>query len=466
MRISPIGINSIYAPVKTNNHNGYFQYSYTVLGPSKCDSVSFGRSAENAEALRKLMFYNIPDLYSGKIVIPPEKLEELFNKQNFSAKIKQIIKTLKPFKESLHDIELEVFNLLSNYSHFYPHKTLSEAMQFLALSHNENLLKIQLPIFNELNKISKNMPQDKQIKYNDLMKITLKKLNAEPVLQQFSAKEFIYKLQRITEENKIKNNVNEKLIMKLILKLAKQMPEKTEEEMIPLNDIKSKAKRNKRILLSQSLTRRRVQNLKQIEKLFVESSLKNNYDLEELIAVTRAKIYNIPVSIPFNRKSFIYELQKITDTLENQKLARQMVTVARKIPTSHENMSAFIVKYSHSSSEKIAYNLFYGSMGNIEHLELYKNRKGKNDYLGNYAITSAFMNSKRGDTILATFLRKNPQIYESAQKHVNRLIDLYNNKTFLKVGLNKWYILNLVQKLEKMSPEEKPLILDISKLKI
>lgn len=466
MRISPIGISNIYTPVKTNNHSGYFQYSNTVLGSSKCDSVSFGRSAENAEALRKLMNYTIPDLYSGKIVITPAKFEELLNKQIFAKKIKNIIKELKPYIESLHDIEFKVFEELKNFAELNPHKSLSEAMQLLAEEHNKKLLEQQVPVFNNLNKISQKMPEEELEKYQKLMDITVKKLNSEAVLLPFSAKEFTYKLQRIFDENKAKNNQNENLIMKMMLKYAKNMPEKTEEELAPLNDIKSKAKKNKHALMIQSVTRRRAQNLKEIEKLFIESSLKNNSDLERLIAVTRAKIYKIPTNIPFNRKSFIYELQKITDSLKDQKLAHQIIKIARELPTSHESVSAFIVKFAHNSSEKIGYNLLCGSVGTIEHLEPYRYKKGANDTLGNYAITSAYMNSKRGDTNFALFLSKNPHIYEFAQKHVDRLIELHNNGTFRKVGLSKWYILNLAQKLEAMSPEEKPLIVDLSKLKL
>lgn len=64
-------------------------------------------------------------------------------------------------------------------------------------------------------------------------------------------------------------------------------------------------------------------------------------------------MYNIPTNINFNRKSFIYDLQEITDKLEDRKLARRMVRTAVKLPTSKENISAFIMKAESRSSSRI-----------------------------------------------------------------------------------------------------------------
>ena len=62
-------------------------------------------------------------------------------------------------------------------------------------------------------------------------------------------------------------------------------------------------------------------------------------------------------------------------------------------------------------------------------------------------------------------LKQHPEIYQNAQKHINRLIELYNDGTFKKVGLTKWYITNLAKRLYRLSPPEKPIVVDLSKLK-
>ena len=212
-----------------------------------------------------------------------------------------------------------------------------------------------------------------------------------------------------------------------------------------------------------NLIKKRSDILKKIESSVMDSELKDNKELETLIAQTRAKIYNIPIVVNFNRKSFIHDLQKITNTLEDKNLAKEMIKTASVLPKSRENVSAFIVKAANSSSEKIAYDLLQGSTGSIEHLVPFAN-KGK-DIIENYGITTAYYNSERGNRSMEQQLLHHPETYRNCQKQVNRLIELCNNGTFAKVGLNKWYIINFAKKMFKLSSPDNPLILDLSKLK-
>ena len=171
----------------------------------------------------------------------------------------------------------------------------------------------------------------------------------------------------------------------------------------------------------------------------------------------------MPVVVNFNRKTFIYELQKIVNTLDDKKLAKRMIQQAVELPKSRENISAFIVKAANCSSEKIGFDLIEGSTGSIEHLVPFAS-KG-NDSLENYAISTAYYNSERGNRTMPQQLKQHPEIYQNAQRHINRLIELYNDGTFKKVGLTKWYITNLAKRLYRLSPPEKPIVVDLSKLK-
>ena len=140
-----------------------------------------------------------------------------------------------------------------------------------------------------------------------------------------------------------------------------------------------------------------------------------------------------------------------------------MIQQAVELPKSRENLSAFIVKAANCSSEKIGFDLIEGSTGSIEHLVPFAS-KG-NDSLENYAISTAYYNSERGNRTMPQQLKQHPEIYQNAQKHINRLIELYNDGTFKKVGLTKWYITNLAKRLYRLSPPEKPIVVDLSKLK-
>ena len=429
---------------------------------NSCDTVSFGRSAGNAEALRDLMSYKIPDMYSGKIVIDPKVVERFFENKLFQGTAKSIVKFISSYESSLHSIEKEVFSMIKTKAKQAPDKKLDEIMRELASKHDSKLRKIQQPIFSKLEIMAQDMPLEQRKEFANLMNLVNKKLVKEPVNVPFSAKEFKYKLGRIADEIYSRNNQNEITVMKRILRLAQQVSEQSEDELYSMQNIHSKAKKNKKVRNKKNLIKKRSDVLKKIESSVMDSELKDNKELENLIAQTRAKIYNIPIVVNFNRKSFIHDLQKITNTLEDNNLAKEMIKTASVLPKSRENVSAFIVKAANSSSEKIAYDLLQGSTGSIEHLVPFAN-KGK-DIIENYGITTAYYNSERGNRSMEQQLLRHPETYRNCQKQVNRLIELCNNGTFTKVGLNKWYIINFAKKMFKLSPPDNPLVLDLSKL--
>ena len=430
---------------------------------NSCDTVSFGRSAGNAEALRDLMSYKIPDMYSGKIVIDPKVVERFFENKLFQGTAKSIVKFISSYESSLHSIEKEVFGMIKAKVKQTPEKKLDEIMRELASKYDSKLRKIQQPIFSKLEIMAQDMPLEQRKEFANLMNLVNKKLVKEPVNVPFSAKEFKYKLGRIADEIYSRNNQNEITVMKRILRLAQQISERSEDELYSVQNIHSKAKKNKKVRNKKNLIKKRSDILKKIESSVMDSELKDNKELETLIAQTRAKIYNIPIVVNFNRKSFIHDLQKITNTLEDKNLAKEMIKTASVLPKSRENVSAFIVKAANSSSEKIAYDLLQGSTGSIEHLVPFAN-KGK-DIIENYGITTAYYNSERGNRSMEQQLLRHPETYRNCQKQVNRLIELCNNGTFAKVGLNKWYIINFAKKMFKLSPPDNPLVLDLSKLK-
>lgn len=430
---------------------------------NSCDTVSFGRSAGNAEALRDLMSYKIPDMYSGKIVIDPKVVERFFENKLYQGTAKSIVKFISSYESSLHSIEKEVFSMIKAKAKQAPDKKLDEIIRELASKHDSKLRKIQQPIFSKLEIMAQDMPLEQRKEFANLMNLVNKKLVKEPVNVPFSANEFKYKLGRIADEIYSRNNQNEITVIKRILRLAQQISDRSEDELYSVQNIHSKAKKNKKVRNKKNLIKKRSDILKKIESSVMDSKLKDNKELETLIAQTRAKIYNIPIVVNFNRKSFIHDLQKITNTLEDKNLAKEMIKTASVLPKSRENVSAFIVKAANSSSEKIAYDLLQGSTGSIEHLVPFAN-KGK-DIIENYGITTAYYNSERGNRSMEQQLLHHPETYRNCQKQVNRLIELCNNGTFAKVGLNKWYIINFAKKMFKLSPPDNPLVLDLSKLK-
>lgn len=434
--------------------------NYATLSPLTVDTVSFGRTAENAEALRELMKYGIPDLYTGKNVLDPKWLETLYARHFFAKPIKQIVKVLKPYEASLQKTERVFFGIVKGFTKSRPEYKLEDVIHAIAPKYNNILINQQTPIFDELFELSLYLPETYQKKFNALMKVVSKKMNYEPVLIPFNVKEFRYKLQRIAENDSAKKNETENIILRNMLQLSKKMLDLEKNHFNKCNMTNMKhSKKNK---YEKNLIRKRADILTQIEMLRTGTSLNSNKELTLLFSRARSQIYNIPLQIPFNRKTFIIDLKEILKTLEDKKLAGLMIRTARKLPTSHDSLAAFIMKCQDYSSEEIGFAMTNSSGGNVDHLKPYS-KNGK-DSLENYAITTNYHNSERGERLMEEQLAKYPKIYQYAQKQVDRYIELYNSGIFKKVGLSKYYILNFAKTLYDLSPENKRLVLNLDKL--
>lgn len=458
MKILPI-ITNPFLGVNKNNHSDYSQYRSPVLAqPLQLDTVSFQGAAKNAEPLRALINYGIPGIYSGKYVIPQEVIDTMNNKHTFARTIRHIVKALKPYEDRLLDVESQFFAMVKNMAKVNPHYHLEDVIRVLAPKHNTKLIKEQMPVLEEVAELASYMPEEQQIKFDALIDTVCKRMNHEPVVLPFDGKEFRYKLHQIANEYSKKHKGVEFGEMLKIMRLAKKMPESAGSNLKI-----SKVKRIKQNKTEKTLTRKRAELLTKMEIMASESVLRKNADLIRLFTQTRAKIYGTPIVIPFNRKSFIEDIKMITDTLEDTKLAHKINKAAIKLPTSHESVSAFIMKHAELSSEKIGNSIVSPSVGNIDHLVPYS-KKGRN-CIENYAITTSYFNSERGHRTIAEQLRIYPETYKHCQKYVDRLIELCNDGIFKKVQLAPHYITSFCKLMLKLSPEEKPLILHIDKLK-
>ncbi|MCM1339604.1 MAG: hypothetical protein NC191_08040 [Muribaculaceae bacterium] len=452
MRISGINFYSI---------NNYFQKPVSspalvlpqkALGVQGCDTVSFSghRHAPNSAELKELLPYGIPDIYSGVILIDSREVEAMMSQKVFEQPIKKIVRDIKKHEQSMFPVEQQIYHLMRKAAKETPQMKLDEFIQSLVPEHSKKLLNIQRPIFNKLNKLAKGMPADLYEQYQYLIYQTNKKLDNEPLYQPFSLKEFRYKLGRIKERIEKSKDKRAKLAIEKLY------------EMTEFPEVK------KGLRLSKGFPRQQFEEkqkniLLKVSRAFEDSVLSDDVDLRKLIETSRARMYKIPTNIKFNRKGFIHDLKEITDQLEDEKLARKMIQTAVKLPTSKQNISAFVMKSANRSSGQIGYDLFSGAIGSADHL-VAQHKGGKSD-LSNYVLSSGYMNSEKAHERFSIMLRKNPMIRVYAQRQMDRLIELANAGVFKEVGLSKNYIYDLARNLKKLSAPQPPLILDTSALK-
>lgn len=464
MKILAIGLGNPYINKiqKTNNITG--NYSTPAVTKSYApDSVSFGRVAENAEKMRTLFKYGVIDIHTGQYVIDPDWFQELLQNGLFNRSIQTVVKTLKPIEDRLHKVERELFTKIEEFSKTHPLYRLDDVIQTLAPQAQEQLLKIQRPILDDLKTLGKKLPSEQKIAFEELMKTTEQQLNNQPILYKFSKKEFRYQLERIAQGIKKRGITDEIKTVDKLIKMSEGLP------YLPSgrNFNRRKPKFNAEKSLGQA------NMIRQMDNYFARSSLKEDKELKDLFVNAKKQVFNIPMVVPFKVKTFTHDLQSITDSLNDKKLAkedsirykklaREIMKKASKLPTAQEELSAFIMKSSRNSSVKIGYDLLNGSVGAIDHLEPFSH--GGADSLENYAFTTNAMNSKRGDKVISRWVKENPQTYEGSQKCVDRLLELYYNGTFAKEELTPWYIVNFVRRMKKLSPPDKPIILDMGNL--
>ena len=451
MKILPI-INT-----SSNNYHYSKQASQNLYsGNNICyDSVSFGASkaVQSKKAFRKLLKYNIPDMYTGRPMLSPDFVEDLHSKNVFNRSIKDIVKIILPHKDCLQPVESKVFDIIQKTAKNNPALSLSDVMRMNYAKANQKLLKLQEPILKKLEELAKGLPENKHQEFQELMRTTRLMLNNKTIIQPFNKTDFKYKLKRFEDNIKLSGNDEEISTIKKLIKMAGQFPY-----------IKNKNKfYSNKIAQSQEMISKQSQNIRCMISFFERSPLSKNEDLKKLLENAKTQIFGLPSLVPFGRKNFIRSINEIIKDIPDRELATKMHAAAIKLPTSQQAVPAFIVKASRSSSEKIGTDLLFHAIGSIEHIQ--PKSKGGIDAYENYGLSATIVNSNRGTIDMQTYLLAHPEAYTGCQKYVDRLIELQNRKVLKKIGIPKSYISNFVKIMRRLSPFEKPMIIDTSKLK-
>lgn len=447
-------------------YSGFSIRQNCLIKPLPCDKINFGGiCTDGAGALKELAEYGLTDLYTGLNLLPAKSLEYYQRTNFFDKDLSEVVKMLAKHEDCLLPVEHEVYNLLKKVSKKQPTLKLDEALKSLYPEYQKELLAIQQPVFEELIRTASEMPHKTFCEFMELMNITNKKISKDPVILPFSAKEFIYKLERAALPIKSKNNKKEVRDMRKLIAAAKEI---FKDELNINTRSRFSSPRDLDMLLKPGEIMKNFKKMQYLKMLLDNSHLYNNNDIVKIFNTMSARIHYFPTIVPFQRKTFIYDLRKITHDLEDKELANKLMNIAYKLPTSTDEVSAFIVKYANDTPSYIGYNLLLGSVRSIDHL-VAKNNGGKNK-LFNFGLSSVRINTLKTNMPFDEWVRKHPEIYENAQKHFDILIDLYNEGIFDKVSqghrhkLTVQYIYDLADTLYAISPKEKPIVIDLSKL--
>ena len=457
MRISPITSIGIFNLRSTNTLSYMSSINCQRKEVLPADTVCFRRTAENAEPLKALMKPGIIDFWTGKLVIDPDYAEELLRRKEFSKSLKSVVKILAPIKDRLQDVPAKIFEMLEDYAKTRPEAKLDEVFSQWAPLANKTLVELQKPVFKNLEEMSNELPEEAKIEFDELLSKTKLQINKKPILTEFNKRDFRYKLERIARKIRQKNDSEEVVAINKIIKMTDGIPNLNNKKMLSAQ----KARMIKTKSYKQSYAYRQ-QAFRQVKNFFGRSVLRDDKELQSLFFDVTCQLNGTKTFIPFSRKNFIDNLEEILKPVANKKLAHRMAQESYKLPRAYEEISAFIVKSSRKPSDKIGYDLIWGSIGNIDHIITYSS--GGKDAISNYVVSANYSNAERSNRTIAQQFRKYPAAYKTSQLYINQLNDYVNNGMLKKFGLSKHYVKNIANKIMRLSPPEKPLKLDLSKL--
>ncbi|MBR1425419.1 hypothetical protein IJ579_07655 [bacterium] len=399
--------------------------------------VSF-TAIQNSSKLRQLFAYGLPCMYSGIKMIDPRELVKHIKNILSNNTASTALTILEKHKESVVGMERQVLGIIEDRAKKHPDISLHDIIKEIEPIYRKRLRKIQAPIFRELEAIFKKLPEFYRSQFEALMVETNSKLEEQPMKLEFSAKEFKYKFLKIKEF--ILNTPNNKArkALNTIYDVSKNFADKTKPETI---------EHQKAVLAK-------------IENLLEQSVLRDNEELLDLINTSKLRLSYEEVVIPFSRKSFIYDLSKIIRPMENETLQSEILAVASKLPTSNDNLAAYILKLSAESSDKIIYRILHPTTASIEHI-LPRSCGGEN-IMSNFGGATAKMNSDRKSIDLSEWVEIHPEVVENCQKYVDRLIELYHQGVFLKLNIDPKYIVDFKTTVAKQSKGK--INVDISKM--
>ena len=437
MRVLPISLSS-HININKNNNKEVNKTTHCINPQIKTLShiyyIPF-TSIANSGKLRTLFHYGLPCMYSGIEMIDPKSVTRMLKNGTFQKPVSRVIEVLTPYEKSITGIEAKVFDIIKETAQSSPDKNLHELMQEIAPRFKKRLRKKQIPVFQELTEAS----HEYRYKFKQFMEDTNKKLNNEPIVVPFSSYEFKYKLDKIKEDIEKGENIKAIKVMNKLQKEANKFTNSTTANTID----------------------RQKNTLSFMYKILKHSVLKENTALNNLFNTSKSRLNKERIVIPFNRKSFIYDLSKLIKDIPDQQLLEKMISIAQKLPTSKQSTSAYILKSLTASSDKIGYRLLWPSIASVEHI--YPKSCGGPDLMYNFGGACCRENTERQNIDFMKQLKRCPQTKENCQKYIDKLIELANSGVFAKHNINVKYILDFKNTIYRQS--RKTLNLDISKLK-
>lgn len=430
MRILPLLSNIFVQSYQSNSlsqsrrNKHYSEDSFSFTG-SKIVPVKTVREFKKLAMKRgyHCLYCNVPMKYD----------EAMFNewkKENlFSLPLKSFVKRFKQYKRCLHESEKEIFNFVEKVAEKSPEAKLDTVIKIMSVRANKELLKVQQPIFDTMTVEAMRLPEANKNAVLTLIAKSKARMLRIPHIEEFSGKELQYKIENLSktlsDEKLIKriNSLTELLTIPAIYKQTEALSDKTILKV--LKTISPNAKITKINNLFKNYSPKRLNSL-------IIGAIKNevkNYkrkDIYNLCENAEKMLEGRPIVMKYTNRSFLYDLKEATEGLESSKTRAHLFELANSLPTSRDNVYAFITKHDQSSPEKIAYDLFIPSEMTLEHMQ--PSSLGGENCVINWAMACRRCNNTRQHFDMGEFYKQFDK--KNAQRYWDEIIEDANKGYF------------------------------------
>lgn len=403
--------------------------------PILSDSFSFtGKNINPVKTVREFKQLAIKRgyhcMYCNTLMKYDEAMFNEWKKENlFSLPIKFFVKRFKQYKKCLHSSEKEIFDYVEQVAQNSPDAKLDTVIKIMSVKANKELLKVQQPIFDTMTVEAMRLPDANKNAVLNLIAKSKARMLRIPHKEEFSGKEMRYKIENLSNtlaDEKLTKKINslaELLTIPAIYKETEPVTDKTVVRI--LKTISPNSKITKINNISQNYSPKRLNSLI-IHAIKTEVQNHKRKDIYNLCVNAEKMLKGEPIIAKYTNRSFLYDLKEATEGLESSKIRSQLFELANSLPTSRDNVYAFITKHDQSSPEKIAYDLFTPSELTLEHQQP-TSLMGKH-ILANWAWACKRCNNSRSNKDMGVFYKQFDK--KNAQRYWNEIISDANKGYF------------------------------------
>ncbi len=427
-----------FTNVRKSNFLRNFVYKNTLeASPSKDvfirSSVNFGSTA-NGKFLRELS--GIHDPYSGVIILTPRELTKAIQELNQKRTLKSKLKYLEEYKDNMLSVEYGMFHLFKDEVKRHNYESFAEILQNQRPYALRNLTHTQNKILNEMESVTPQLQEEDANQINNIIKDAKMRISLDNYIAESS--------QAIKDTADIKLDTMLNIIREALPNPAKgtnkninKAVQDTREQIASILEPSERFKRKTFInkiadIQINSILKQVMKKIETLPEDLKQVALKEYMKVSEQVSGQSYEA-NINGKTPVEvvkqlQAKFIPESKGKKDALD------VIVKIAKKLPTSKDNMSAYIVKYSDRSDREIGERLLTPSRASIEHI--FPDSLGGDDEAANFMLTTTSMNSERGNMPIPEFHKRYPDIPRHSQAYFDDIINAGNKG---KLKGHEWY---------------------------